>query len=104
VELQVPDEVIGIQALRRIHAAGPRRHQLGLVLHDDEPIVLRSSWHTIRRGNETVGSLTNCMWSYRLRKNIGYALISTACNPGDSVEVMRDGRPIAGVLTGLPFL
>jgi aminomethyltransferase len=44
------------------------------------------------------------MWSYRLKKNIGYALISTACNPGDAVEVIHEGRPIAGALTGLPFL
>jgi len=69
-----------------------------------EPIVLRSSWHMIRKGNENVGSLTNCMWSYRLQRNIGYALISTACNPGDAVEVMTEGRPLAGALTGLPFL
>ena len=104
VDLQVPDEVIGIQALRRIHAAGPRRHQLGLVLQGDEPIVLRSSWHAIRKGGENVGSLTNCMWSYRLKQNVGYALISTACSPGDAVAVIHEGRSIAGTLTGLPFL
>jgi len=44
------------------------------------------------------------VWSYRLRRNIGFALIATGCVAGDRVEVIKDGRPIAGTLQELPFI
>ena len=37
VDLEVPDDVVGIAALRRIAAEGPARHQLGVVLDGGEP-------------------------------------------------------------------
>jgi aminomethyltransferase len=104
IDLEVPDEVIGIAALRRIHAQGPRRHQLGLVLEGAEPTALGFHWHAILRDGRKVGDLTNCVWSRRLKKNIGFALISTACQPGDTVEVVKEGRALAGRLSALPFL
>jgi aminomethyltransferase len=104
VDLNVPDDVVGIQSLRRMHAAGPRRHQLGLVLEGDEPTALGFHWHAIRKNGKQVGNLTNCVWSYRLKKNIGFALLSTECSAGDTVEVVKEGRALAGKLTQLPFL
>ena len=104
VELDLPDDVIGIQALRRIHASGPRRHQLGVILEGDEPTSLHFNWHPIRQKDSKVGDLTNCTWSYRLKKNIGFALISIDCRIGDMVEVLKDGHYIRGTLTGLPFV
>jgi glycine cleavage system aminomethyltransferase T len=103
VDLGVADEVIGIAALRRIHAAGPVRHQLGVVLEGDQPTAFGFSWHAILTGGRKVGDLTNCAWSYRMQRNIGFALISTACKAGDRVEVAKEGRAIPGVLTALPF-
>jgi hypothetical protein len=48
--------------------------------------------------------MTNCVWSPRLRCNIGYALIDIACQPGDMVTVLRQRGPVTARLTGLPFL
>lgn len=104
IDLGVPDDVIGIQALRRIHAAGPRRHQLGVVLEGTEPTQFGFLWHPIHRGGRKVGELTNCAWSYRLKRNIGFALIERGCVAGDAVEVIKDGRPTAGRLSELPFI
>ncbi len=104
VDLQVPDDVIGIKALRRIHAAGVRRHQLGVVLAGDEPTAPGFLWHSIQKNGTKVGDLTNCTWSYRLQKNIGFALISTDCAAGDQVEVMKEGHALVGTLQELPFL
>jgi len=104
VDLDLPDEVIGVSALRRIHAAGPRRHQLGLKLEGAQPTALGFNWHPILHNGRKVGDLTNCVWSYRLRQNIGFALICAACRPGDVVEVVKEGRTLAGVLTVLPFV
>ena len=104
VDLDVPDEVIGIEALRRIRAAGPRRHQIGVMLDGDEPTALGFHWHSIRQGGQELGHMTNCVWSYRLKRNIGFALISTRCQVGEEVEVVKEGRPIKAVLKALPFI
>jgi aminomethyltransferase len=104
VDLDVPDDVIGIEALRRIHAAGARRHQLGLVLEGEQPTPLGFHWHPILANGQIVGQLTNCVWSYRLKKNIGFALIATNCVAGDRVEVVKEGRTLSGMLTTLPFV
>jgi len=104
VDLDVADDVVGIQALRRIHADGPRRHQLGLVLEGTEPAELGFHWHEIRMDGRKVGDMTNCVWSWRLEKNIGFALIARDCRAGETVEVIKQGRSLAGTLTDLPFL
>ena len=104
IDLDAPDDVIGIAALRRIHAAGAKRHQLGAVLEGDAPTQPGFRWNAIWRGGEKVGDLTNCVWSYRLKKNIGFALVSVACVAGDGVEVERDGRRIPARLVELPFV
>jgi aminomethyltransferase len=104
VDLQVADEVIGIEALRRIHAAGPPRHQLGVVLEGDEPTALGFHWHSILKNGQKVGDLTNCVWSYRLKKNIGFALIARTCAAGDRVDVVKEGHTLPGTLKDLPFL
>jgi aminomethyltransferase len=104
VDLQVTDDVIGIEALRAIRAAGPQRHQIGVMLEGVEPTTLGFHWHSIRKGGQGVGHMTNCVWSYRLKRNIGFALISTRCNVGDEVEVIKEGHSIAAVLKPLPFI
>jgi aminomethyltransferase len=104
IDLHVPDDVIGIQSLRRIHADGARRHQLGVILDDDVPTQLGFLWHEIRKDDHKVGSMTNCVWSWRLKKNIGFALIDSACQPGERVTVIKSGSPLTGMLTTLPFI
>ena len=104
VDLDVADEVIGIAALRRIRKAGPRRYQIGVMLDGDEPTALGFHWHSIRQAGQEVGSMTNCVWSYRLKRNIGFALCSTRCEVGEEVEVVKEGRTIRAVLKALPFI
>ncbi len=104
VDLDVPDDVIGVKALRAIKAKGPRRHQLGVKLEGNEPTLAPFIWFDIVKDSTKVGSMTNCIWSYRLKQNIGFALVEAVCQPGDRVEVLKDGKAVAGTLTGLPFL
>ena len=63
VDLDVPDDVVGIEALRRIDAQGPKRHQLGVVLEGDEPADVPFLWFDIVKDGEKIGDLTNCVWS-----------------------------------------
>ncbi|MFI4891615.1 MAG: glycine cleavage T C-terminal barrel domain-containing protein [Steroidobacterales bacterium] len=104
VDLGVDDRVVGIKALRRIRAAGPKRHQLGAVLDGDQPTALGFHWHAILKNGRKVGNLTNCVWSYRMNKNIGFALIATNCVAGDRVEIIKEGKRVNAPLQELPFL
>ena len=104
IDLDVPDEVVGIGALRRISAEGPKRHQLGLILEGDMAAPLGFSWEELRVDGRKVGSMTACVWSPRLKANIGYALISRECQPGDMVEVLRPSGSVSARLVELPFI
>jgi aminomethyltransferase len=104
VDLEVPDDVVGIEALRRIHAQGPRHHQLGVVLDGEERAALGFHWHSILKDGQPVGQLTNCVWTYRLKEKIGFALIASSRLPGDQIKVVKDGRARSGALKELPFL
>ncbi len=104
VDLDLPDEVIGIRALRRIKAEGVKRHLLGIRLAGDTPRAASIRWSAIDYRGERIGSMTTSTWSYRLRQNIGFALVSTKSRPGDAVTVDWNGKHTAGELTALPFL
>jgi aminomethyltransferase len=104
VDLQVPDDTVGIQALRRIAAEGPKRQSLGIVLDAGEPVRPGFLWNPIFSDGRKVGDLTNCIFSYRLKKNIGFALIDSTCAIGDVVQAQVAGALQPGKLTDLPFL
>lgn len=104
IDLNVADDVIGIQALRRVHAEGAKRHQLGVKLEGDRPDPFGFSWEPVFQGGRRVGDLTNATWSYRLKQNIGFTLIATQARPGDTVEVHRASGVVRGTLCELPFL
>lgn len=104
IDLQVADDVIGIQALRRIHAEGLKRHQLGIKFEGDQPNPFGFAWEPVFQHGIKVGDLTNAVWSYRLQCNIGFTLISTRAQPGDTVEVQRASGWVRGTLCELPFL
>ena len=104
VDLHVPDDTVGIQALRRIAAEGPKRHSLGIILDAGDPVTPGFLWNPIFKDGVKVGDLTNCIFSIRMQKNLGFALISRHCAVGDRVEAMVGGVMLAGILTELPFV
>jgi len=103
VDLDVPDDVIGIQALRRIAEEGPKRHQLGIVLEGDEPKPGHLVWYDVLVDGEKVGDMTCGTWSYKLERNIGFGLLSVSTQIGDSVEVRRGDELVPARLTDIPF-
>lgn len=104
LDLDVPDDTLGITALRRIARDGPVRHQLGLILEGSTPAPLGFNWEDIRVNGKTVGHMTNCVWSPRMKANIGYALIAVEQQAGGTVEIARKSGPCAARLVELPFL
>jgi glycine cleavage system aminomethyltransferase T len=104
VNLDVSDDVVGIKALRRIKAEGVKRHQLGLILEGDKPEPLGFRREDILLNGKRMGMMTNCVWSPRMKCNIGYALVDVAAEVGNHVEVMRAQGPVGAKLVELPFL
>lgn len=104
VDLDAPDDVVGIQALRRIKQEGVRRQQLGVLLDGAQPVELGFHWHAIYRDGQRIGDLTNCVWSWRLKRNIGFGLVAAASAVGDQVQVQRAGQTVTGTLVALPFI
>ena len=104
VDLDVADDVVGIKALRRIKAEGVKRHQLGLILEGDKPAPMGFRLEDISHGGVTIGKMTNCVWSPRMKANIGFALISFSVMAGQSVSIHRAAGPVTAKLVELPFL
>ena len=105
IDLEAPDDAIGIQALRRIHARGPQRHQIGVALDHEDPLALFDLRSQVFKGTKMVGHMTANAWSPRLEMNIGMCLVWTGAGPGDMVTVAApDGRHFEGELRELPFL
>jgi len=105
VDLDAPDYVIGIRALRAIADRGPSRHQLGVVLDHEGRLAFHDRPSGIFRANAPAGRMTVNAWSPRLERNIGICLVTTALVAGDRVSVeMPDGRRVAGTMCELPFL
>lgn len=103
VDLDVPDDVIGVKALRRIKAEGVKRHQLGIVLDGREENEDQSIWLEIIKDDRAIGHMTHKAWSYRLKRMIGYALVSIDARPGDDVRVNKVTGSVAGRLSDVPF-
>jgi aminomethyltransferase len=104
VDLDVPDDVVGIGALRKIEAEGPKRHQLGLIFGASMPVAFGAKREDITFEGAKAGVMTHCTWSPRMKANIGYALISTDVKAGATVSVNRANGSMAARLVELPFL
>ena len=103
VDLDVPDDVIGIGPLREIAKAGARRHQLGVIL-DSEPAQNHGRWYDIEVEGNKIGAMTCGTWSRRLEKMIGFALVGVEYPVGTKVQVLKEQQRIEGTLAALPFL
>jgi aminomethyltransferase len=104
VDLDLPDDVIGIPALRRIATEGPRRRQLGVLLDDTTRRVGHAVWYPVEKDGRRIGQMTNGGWSPRLGRVIGFVLVEATRKPGERVEILRAAERDAGTLVDLPFL
>ena len=83
---------IGREALARIRREGVRRQLVGLEIAGD-PLEFNFTKWLVRAGGESIGRVTSAVWSPRLRKNIGYAMVPSAQAPlGTALEVAIPDR------------
>jgi aminomethyltransferase len=105
VDIDAPDDTIGIRALRVIHDRGPQRHQLGIEFDSPEKMPLFDLHSPVFRDATPVGKMTTNTWSPRLEKNIGICLVWTDVQPGDTVTAqLPNGKRLHGETRELPFI
>ncbi len=74
VDLEKRDDFIGKEALRRIKAQGVRRKLVGVEI-GGRPIEFNMTRWPVRKEGEEVGYVSSAIYSPRLKKNIGYAML-----------------------------
>lgn len=68
---------IGQAALHRIRAEGPRRQLVGIEI-DGDPLPFNDTKWPVSARDTVIGHVTSAIWSPRLKKTIGYAMLPTA--------------------------
>jgi glycine cleavage system aminomethyltransferase T len=100
VNLDKPAEFIGREALRRIAKDGVKKKLVGLEIGGTK-MDLNFTRYPIRGG----GFVTSCVYSPRLKKNIGYALLSAEkAKAGARLEVDAPDAVRPAVVVPMPFI
>ena len=84
-------DYIGRAALKRIKAAGVTQKLVGVEI-DGERIEMNAVPWRVKSGGDEMGRVTSAIWSPRLKKNIGYAMVPVAhSSPGTALRVKIPG-------------
>ena len=75
-----------------------------MILDNEQKSESHGQWYDILSGKNKVGDMTCGVWSKRLKKNIGFALISVDCSVGEEVKVLKSDKTINAQLVNLPFI
>ncbi|MBI3667096.1 MAG: glycine cleavage system protein T [Acidobacteria bacterium] len=104
VDLDKPEPFLGREALRRIRQEGVRRHLVGVEIRT-EPLEFNFTRWTVRRAGEAIGAVTSAIYSPRLEKNIGYAMLPAAhADPGTELVVESPRGEAPAVVVPMPFI
>ncbi|NBV60434.1 MAG: glycine cleavage system protein T [Rhodobacteraceae bacterium] len=104
VNLDMQADFIGKAALARIHAEGPKRQQIGLVLECAPLSGPNTRFWPIMQNGAVIGKVTSAVYSPRLQKNIALAMVdSAAAILGAQVEVTTTSGVVAAHMVERPF-
>jgi glycine cleavage system aminomethyltransferase T len=104
VNLDMEADFIGKAALRRIHAQGPSRKQIGLIL-DTAPLKgPNTTFWAISKDGAPIGKVTSAIYSPRLKQNIALAMVAAEfAHIGSEVEVVTNSGPCRATIVERPF-
>jgi glycine cleavage system aminomethyltransferase T len=74
VDADKEGDYIGKEALQRVRSQGVDRQLVGIEI-EGQPIDFNSAKWQVRSNGSSVGRVTSAIWSPRLKKNIGYAMV-----------------------------
>jgi aminomethyltransferase len=105
VDLDARDDFIGKAALTRIRDAGATRALVGIEIEGEPlPEPFRIRW-PVAVGGSTIGDVTVAVYSPRLEKTIGYAMVASAHSAlGTRLDVQAPWGPATAVVAEKPFI
>jgi len=104
VDLDKEADFIGKEALKRIRAAGVKRKLVGVELHG-EPVEFNMTRWPVRQDRATIGAVTSAVYSPRLKKNIGYAMLPIAyAGLGTQLTVATPLGEAPATVVPMPFV
>jgi aminomethyltransferase len=103
VDLDQDVDFVGKSALRSIKNAGIKQRLVGIEI-DGEPITGNENPWLLTRNEQPAGKVTSCVFSPRLKKNIGLAMTPIELTePGTKLTVHRPEGPVTGTVASVPF-
>ena len=104
VNLDIEANFVGKDALKKINREGIKGKQVGVIL-DCKPLQgPNTTFWKITKDDKLVGKITSAVYSPRLKKNIGLAMVSLAnSNIGTVLDVEIDSNKIKTTIVEKPF-
>ena len=103
VDLEQEADFIGKQALQRVKAEGIKRKLVGIEIHG-EPIKPNEHPWPVSRDGQHIGQVTSSVYSPRIEKNIGYAMVPMVhAQLGTALTVETPMGDLAATVVKKPF-
>ena len=104
VNLDMNTNFIGKDALQKINNNGIKRKQVGIILDGDPLKGPNTTFWEITKNDKLVGKITSAVYSPRLKKNIGLAMVvSEESEIGNELDVKILSKVIRGTVVKKPF-
>jgi aminomethyltransferase len=104
VDVDKPGEYIGKTALQKIAREGPARRLVGVEIAGD-PLPGNDAFWDVLHAGQTVGHLTRCTWSPRLKKNLGFVNVSAGvAGEGSELAIAIPGGQRRAVVVPIPWV
>jgi len=104
VDLDKPGDFIGRDALRRIRQEGVQRRLIGIEIEGPR-LELNMTRYPVRERDRIIGHVSSAVYSPRLGKNIGYALVPDGLGvPGSNFEVETPDGIRRSRVVPMPFV
>lgn len=105
VDLDKGADFIGREALRRIKAEGVRRKLVGVEVHGEQFQGWLPQYWPVYKDGQRVGHLTVLVYSPRLKRNIGYAMVPVEHSKlGTELTVMGSSGERKATVVRKPFI
>ena len=100
-----PQDYVGKEALEQIRREGVTRKLVGIEFRTERfDIDPADFWPAFHDGRE-VGEVTECVWSPRLERNIGYVWVPIElAEPGTELTVESQHGTLEGTTAAIPFI
>jgi aminomethyltransferase len=105
VDLDSDLDFVGSDALARISEEGVSRRVVGVEIEGERLPTLNFTKWPVTVGGKVVGKVSSAVYSPRLKKNIGYAMVPTElAREGTKLHVDSEWDPRAATVVPMPFI